>query len=62
MAQWVKYPVLSLLWRRFNPWPGNFHMPQVRPKMKKIYIYIEFMTLSFSSIFSPKNCELLGGS
>ena len=34
MAQWVKDPVLSLLWRRFDPWPGNFHMPQARPKKK----------------------------
>ena len=25
----------SLLWRRFDPWPGNFHMPQVQPKGKK---------------------------
>ena len=24
MAQWVKNPVLSLMWHRFNPWPGNF--------------------------------------
>ena len=22
----------SLLWYGFNPWPGNFHMPQVWPK------------------------------
>ena len=24
-----------LLWHRFNPWPGNFHMPQAGPKKKK---------------------------
>ena len=35
MAQWVKDPVLSLLWRGFSPWPGNFHMPQAQPKKKK---------------------------
>ena len=41
MAQWVKDPVLSrpqlrsLLWHRFDPWPGNFHMPQAQPKRKK---------------------------
>ena len=41
MAQWVKDPVLSLLWlrlllwRRFDPWPRNFDMPQVWPKKKK---------------------------
>ena len=41
MAQQVKDLVLSLqqlgllLWYRFDPWPGNFHMPQVQPKKKK---------------------------
>ena len=29
VAQWVKDLALSLLWLRFNSWPGNFHMPQV---------------------------------
>ena len=24
----------SYLWLRFNPWPGNFHMPQVQVKKK----------------------------
>ena len=39
-VQQVKAPALSLqwlwllLWRGFNPWPRNFHMPQVRPKIK----------------------------
>lgn len=37
VAQWVQYPALSLqgagllLWRRFGPWPRNFHVLQVRP-------------------------------
>ena len=41
MAQQVKDPALSLqwlrslLWHRFNPWPRNFHMPQVRHKKRK---------------------------
>ena len=41
MAQWVKDPVLSLLWlwlqqwRRFDPWRGNFNMPQVQPSKTK---------------------------
>ena len=41
MAQQVKDLVLSLLWLwlllwcRFDPWPGNFCMPQVQPKKKK---------------------------
>ena len=44
----VKDPALSLLclrlllWHGFDPWPGNFHMPQVWPKIiflmnKKIF-------------------------
>ena len=41
MAQQVKDPALSpqppgsLLWHRFDPWPGNFHMPGVWQKKKK---------------------------
>ena len=37
MVQHVKDPVLSLqqlvslLWHEFDPWPGNFHMPQAWP-------------------------------
>ena len=27
---------LSLLWLRFNPWPGNFRTLQARPKREKI--------------------------
>ena len=41
VAQQVKDPALSLQglrslpWHEFNPSPGNFHMPQARPKRKK---------------------------
>ena len=43
MSQWVKDLVLSLLWLssllwcRFDPWPGNFYMPWVQapPPPKK---------------------------
>ena len=40
VAHWVKDPVSllwlrSLLWHRFYPWPGNFHLPQAQPKKKK---------------------------
>ena len=33
--QWLE----SLLWHRFNPWPGKIHMPQVQPKkaMSKLW-------------------------
>ena len=40
-AQWVKDLMLSLLWLRqllwhkFNPWPGNFHMLHVWPQKNK---------------------------
>ena len=40
MAHWVKDPALSLQWLRsmlghkFDPWPGNFCMPQARQKNK----------------------------
>ena len=27
----VKDPALSLLWRRFDPWPGNLCIPQACP-------------------------------
>ena len=30
-ARWGKDPVLLQLQLRFNPWPRNFHMPQVWP-------------------------------
>ena len=38
MAQKVEDPALSLqwlgllLWLRFDPWPGHFHMSQAEPK------------------------------
>ena len=35
MEQWVKDLALLQLWLRFHPWPGNFHMPQVKPREKK---------------------------
>ena len=41
VAQWVKDPMLSLqwlrllLWRRLDPWPRNFCMPQAQPKKEK---------------------------
>ena len=27
----LKDLALTQLWLRFNPWPGNFHVPQVWP-------------------------------
>ena len=31
----VKDPALSVRWLRFDPWPGNFCMPQAWPKNKE---------------------------
>ena len=42
VVQWVKDPALSLqrrrswLWRGFDLWPGNFHMPWVQSEKNKI--------------------------
>ena len=37
-VQWVKDPALLQLWLQlgFDPWPGNFHIPWVWLKEKKI--------------------------
>ena len=43
MVQQVRDPALSLqqlgllLWRGFDPWPGNFHMPWVWQKKESIF-------------------------
>ena len=34
MAQWVRDLVLSLLWHRCDPWPGNPHALAVVKKKK----------------------------
>ena len=45
VGQWVKDPALLQMWHRsplwfvFDPWPGNFHVPQLWPKNKKIIKY-----------------------
>ena len=48
--------VLSLLWLRLDPRPGNFHMPQARPKKKEkrsdIFIVIGFHTEESWSIWT----------
>ena len=45
----VKDLVLSLLWRAFDPWPGNTGMlwvwPRKKPKMAKM-IHFVFFTIS----------------
>ena len=49
VAQWVKDSALSLLWCRFNPWPGNFHMLQVGPKKNSLLLTIFIPLLSQST-------------
>ena len=60
MAQQVKDPALSLLWlwlqlwRWFDPWPGNFHMPQGWQKKKKKK---KKSRISLASDFTPTALE-----
>ena len=48
LMHWVKGSALSLQWlgsllrRRFDHWPGNFHVPLVQPKGKKKSTIFEF--------------------
>ena len=62
VVQKVKNPTLSLqqlrllLWYRFNPWPGNFHMLQVwAPPKKKVCLSQCFPTFSTTAAWvSPR--------
>ena len=64
MAHQVKDPVFSLqqlgslLWRWFNLWPENFHMPWMWPKTKqnkKLYFIIMQFTYELAKLFSLSN-------
>ena len=35
VMQRVRDLALSLLWCGFDPWPGNFRMPQAQPKKRR---------------------------
>ena len=35
LAHWVKDPALSLLWLRFDLWPGNLHMAKKKKKRER---------------------------
>ena len=63
VPQWVKAPVLSLLWlwlllwRGFDPWPRNFHLLQAclsPAKRKKIRMWVDLCN-SYPS-YSRVNC------
>ena len=69
MAQWVKDPVKSLvwlgllLWLRFIPWCGNFHLPQAGKKKKKRknksnYSTVLMLKLHYIARLSPNRCLL----
>ena len=56
-----------LLWHRFHPWPGNFHMPWAWPKRKKKKVYLILAVTLWDSYYShftseetniPKDCCL----
>ena len=65
MAQHVKHMALSLLWHRFNPWPGNFSkLPVWHPPKLNICIRREWkktetrtpLSLSSGEGFHPRVC------
>ena len=57
MAQWAKDLALlllwlrSVLWHRFSPWPGNFHMPWAWPTTTKSRIISVSRLYAFSVVF-----------
>ena len=63
VVQWIKDPVLSLLWLRlqlwfgFSPWPMNFHTPWVQP-LKKLKKKILYKRTSINKICVNKNNTL----
>ena len=65
MAQQVKGPALSLqqlgllLWRRFDPWLGHFHMPQVWPKKKKSDKSSQCVTMGSLGSLEPQDTGLV---
>ena len=44
-VQWVKDLALLQLWLRFDPWPGNLHMSQVKLKKEKKRIHLIFSSI-----------------
>lgn len=57
VAKWVRNLVLSLLWQRCDPWPGNLRIPQVCPPPKKLFPsqYLHKLFLHFTRILgSPQ--------
>ena len=70
VVQWVKDLSLSLQWHGlllgdgFDPWPRNFHMPQVQPKKQTsedmpIRIFKFRVNISYNSLQGKKKFFLL---
>ena len=60
MAQWVKDPVLSLLWFGFDPWPGELlnaagtAPTKTLPPAYKSHCTVGYIHLIRTSNYSPK--------
>ena len=54
----VRDSMLSLLWLRFDPWPGNFCMPRMQPKqtnnppLQRTHLFEELISFSIFLFFS----------
>ena len=50
-----------LLWHRFSPWPGNFHMPQTRPKKRENHTNAYYMKMAkeLQPMYSVEYCEVI---
>ena len=59
VAQWVKDLALlqlqhrSQLWLGFDPWPGNFHIPQVWLKKRKKKTLLLLLSIIFFFLATP---------
>jgi len=51
VVQQVKHAAFSLLWLGLHPWPGNFHMPRMRPKINKTLYFGKISMLFFLFIY-----------
>ena len=52
----VKDLASSLLWRRFDPWPGNFHVPWVWGE-KEVLQWIRQMNKASSAQLIRQTCD-----
>ena len=57
--QWVKDLVLVQLWLRFDPWPGNFHVPRCDRKRKANLLGWDFLEKCHVGIFFSQKGEII---